>query len=177
MIGLITLAAGAASPEGKAHLLGLDAEGWVYVAITLFFVLAIFGAKGHRILTKGLDDRVSEVRKALDEAAAIRAEAEALLARAKEKHAASAAEAVALLHHARQEAKALIARAESDTSEIIARREKLAAEKIATAERAAIEAIRARAANAAIGTAKDLIVTHHAAAADGALIDEAIAAL
>ena len=176
MINLLTLAA-AAAPEAEPTLLGLDAEGWVYVGITIFFVLAIFGAKAHLKLRDALDAHIANASKALDEASAIRAEAEGFLAQAKAKLEACTKDAAQMLHQAGVEADALIAKAESDTAEIVARREKMAHEKIATAERAAVEQLRVRAGTAAIGTAGDVIAKTHGSGADKALVDEAIAAL
>ena len=177
MIDLFTLAAAVAVPEVEPKLLGLDAEGWVYVGISIFFLLAIFGAKAHLKVRDALDAHIANASKALDEASAIRAEAEAYLAEAKAKLEASTKDAAEMLHHARAEADVLIAKAEKDTADIIARREKMAHEKIATAERAAVEQLRARAGIAAIGAASDVIAKSHDAGADQSLVDEAIAAL
>src|SRR3546814_11932660 len=78
------LAAGQAeAAEHGAELLGLGAEGWVYVGITIFFLIAIFRFKAHRKVTEALDARIAATRKSLDEAQAIREEAEALLKEAK----------------------------------------------------------------------------------------------
>ena len=177
MIDLFTLAAAAAAPEVEPKLLGLDAEGWVYVGITIFFVIAIFFAKAHLKVRDALDAHIANASKALDEAAAIRAEAEGFLVEAKAKLEASTKDAAQMLHHARAEAYALITKAENDTADIVARREKMAYEKIATAERAAVEQLRMRAGTAAIGTAGDVIAKSHDAGADQSLVDEAIAAL
>ena len=177
MIDLFTLAAAAATPEAEPRLLGLDAEGWVYVGITIFFAIAIFYAKAHLKVRDVLDAHIANASKALDEAAAIRAEAETYLAEAKAKLEASTSEAAQMLHQAGVEADVLIAKAEKDTADIIARREKMAHEKIATAERAAVEQLRMRAGTAAIGTAGDVIAKSHDAGADQSLVDEAIASL
>ena len=52
------LAEAAAEHGGEHHgptLLGLDAEGWVYAGITIFFLIAIFGMKAHKKVLAGLD--------------------------------------------------------------------------------------------------------------------------
>src|SRR3954470_4909644 len=101
--------------DGAHHeeqtLLGLGPEGWVYVGLTIFLLLAIFVAKAPKRIAEALDARIAETRKQLDEAKAIRAEAEALLARAKAQQAASAGDAQAILAHAQAEATDLIAEA------------------------------------------------------------------
>ena len=167
--------------DGAHHeeptLLGLGAEGWVYVGLTIFILLAIFVAKAPKRIAEALDARIAETRKQLDEARAIRAEAEALLARAKAQQAASAGDAEAIIAHARQEASDLIAEAEKTATELTARRAKMAEDKIAAAERAALAEVRARAAEAATSAAARLIAERHDADADKPLVDRTIAGL
>jgi F-type H+-transporting ATPase subunit b len=165
----------AAVPEPK--LLGLDAEGWVYVGLTIFLLLAIFVAKAPKKITEALDARIADTRKALDEAQAIRAEAEKLLASAKAKTAAVADETAAIVAQAESEAKSLIAQAEVDVAALIGRRSQAAQDKIAAAERAAVADVRARAADASTAAARKLISEGHAAAQDSALVDQTISAL
>jgi F-type H+-transporting ATPase subunit b len=179
---LFLLAEAAAEAAGhgehpEATLLGLGAEGWVYAGVTIFFLIAIFGMKAHRQILAALDARIAETRKSLDEALAIRGEAEALLAGAKAQQAAAAKEAAGIVAHAQHEAEAIVAKAAADTAELISRREKMAEDKIGAAERAAIEELRARTAAAAAAAARSLIAAQHGATADKALVDEAIAAI
>jgi len=159
------------------ELLGLSAEGWVYVGLSIFFLLAIFVAKAPQKIAAALDARIAETRRTLDEAKAIRAEAEALLAKAKAQSDASAGDAAAIIAHAEAEAKTLIANAEVHATELTARRAKMAEDKIAAAERQAIADVRARAANAAATVAAQVIAATHDASADRALVDGAIARL
>ncbi len=173
-------AAGHAEAAGEHHeatLLGLGAEGWVYVGITIFFLIAIFVAKAPAQILAILDARIADTRKSLDEAAAIRTEAEALLADAKRQQESSVKDAAALIEHAKHEAAAIVAKAAADTKDMIGRREKMAADKIGAAERAAVEMLRARAASAATAAAGQIIAQNHGAAADKALVDGAIAGL
>lgn len=176
-IHLLLAEATAHGEHAEPKLLGLGPEGWVYAGITIFFLIAIFGAKAHRKVLGALDAQIAQTRKSLDEAAAIRTEAEALLAGAKRQQQESAKDAEALLEHARQEAAAIVAKAEIDTADVVARREKMAHDKIGAAERAAVDTLRARAASAAAGAATNLIAATHTAAADKALVDEAIAGI
>ena len=162
--------------EGPA-LLGLGAEGWVYVGITIFLLLAIFVAKAPKRIAEILDQRIADTRRQLDEAKAIRAEAEALLAQAKARNAASAGDAAAIVAHAEAEAKLMLAKAESDSAELVSRRQKMAEDKIAAAERAAIAEVRAKAADAAARAAATIIAGKHDAAADKPLVDRTIAGL
>ena len=178
LITMLSEAAGAIGHEEEGPtLLGLGAEGWVYVGLTIFLLLAIFYAKAPQKIAEALDARIANTRRQLDEAKAIRAEAEALLADAKQRSAASAGDAAAIVAHAEAEAKAMLAKAESDATDLMARRAKMAEDKIGAAERAAIAEVRQRAADAATMAATAIIAQGHDAAADQPLIDRTIAGL
>lgn len=170
--------------NGAAHgtdhgpeLLGLSAEGWVYVGLTIFILIAIFVAKAPKLITDALDARIAETRRTLDEAKAIRAEAEALLTNAQAQSRASAGDAAAIIGHAEAEAKSLLAQAELRAADLTTRRAKLAEDKIGAAERSAVAEVRATAARAAADIAAQVIVKSHSALADEALVDSAISRL
>lgn len=158
-------------------LLGLTAEGWVYVGLTIFILLALTVGKGPKKIAEMLDARIAETRRQLDEARAIRAEAEALLAKAKAQQAASAGDAQAIIAHAEQEAADLIEQAEKEAADLTARRLRMAEDKIAAAERSAVAEVRAQAADAAIRAASALIAERHDSKADKALVDSTIAGI
>ncbi len=173
-----TLADGSVHAEDHGpELLGLNAEGWVYVGLTIFILIAIFVAKAPKKITDALDARIADTRRTLDEAKDIRAEAEALLAKAKAQTEASAGDAAAIIAHAEAEAKILLAEAQVHARELTERRAKMAGDKIAAAERTAVADIRARAASAAAGIAAQVIAQTHDANADKSLIEGAIARL
>ena len=165
---------------GEEHgptLLGLGAEGWVYTGVSIFFIIAFVFVKAHKKIAAGLDAKIAETRKALDDASALRSEAEALLLAAKKKNNAAALDAKAMLAAAENEANLVVAKAEADTKLLIERRTKMAEDNIGAAERAAIAEVRAKTAAAAATAASHLIATQHSAAADSKLIDAAIAQL
>ena len=171
-LALLLLAAEAAEPEA----LGLTPPIYVALAMTVLILVALW-LKVPAMVGKGLDGSIAEIRKALDEAKALRAEAEALRAEYAAKIAGAEKDAAAMLDHAKAEASAIVAKAEANTTEMIARREKMASDKIEAAERGAIADLRAKAAEAASGAARSLIAAKHDATADKALIDEAIAGI
>ena len=152
-------------------------EFWVYVGITIFLLLALTVFKFPKLIADALDKRIADTRRQLDEAKSIRAEAEALLAEAKKRHAASAGDAAAIVAHAEDEAKQLLAKAEADAAELVVRRGKMAEDKIAAAERGAVAEVRAKAADAAAKAAAAIIAEKHGATADKALVDKTIAGL
>ena len=162
--------------HAEPSALGVTASGWV--ALSMLVVIAIMiWKKVPSIVAKALDARIATIRNQLDEAGRLRSEAEALLADAKARSAASAGDAAAIIAHAEAEAKALLAKAEADAKELIARRSKMADDKISAAERAAIASVRAKAADVATKAAAAIIAEQHGAAADKLLVDKTIAGL
>jgi F-type H+-transporting ATPase subunit b len=167
---------------GAEHLAGPVAFGFapaggIVAAAMTVLILVMIWKKVPGMLAGMLDSSIGEIRKQLDEAKVLRAEAEALRQEYADKIANAEKDAAAMLEHARHEADAIVAKAEADTTAVIARREKMASDKIAAAERAAIEELRARAAQASAAAAGKLIAAKHGAAADKALVDQAIAGI
>ncbi len=164
---------GAPQPE----LLGLQPYQWVSLSMAALLLIAFAGLKVHRTIAGGLDSKIAEIRRNLDEAKALRAEAEALRADYAAKIAAAEKDAAAMISNAETEAKAIVAKAESDTAAMIARREQMAQDKIAAAELQAVADLKARAAQASAAAAATLIAERHDAAADASLADKVIAAI
>jgi F-type H+-transporting ATPase subunit b len=159
------------------QLLGLDAEQWVYVGLLIFLLLAIFVAKAPKKVAAMLDARIAETRRELDEARAIRAEAERLLADAQARQAASATDAERIVAQAQTESQAMLAKAETDAASLIERRTRMAEDKIAAAERAAVDEVRARVATAATAAAEQLIRDRLDDRADRQLVEQTIQGL
>jgi F-type H+-transporting ATPase subunit b len=151
--------------------------GAIVAASMLVFLLILVWKKVPGTVTKSLDNQIAAIRRELDDAKALRAEAEALRAEYAARIANAEKDAAAMLDHARTESAAIVAKAEADTRETIARREKMASDKIAAAERAAVDELRATAAAAAAAAAGQIIAARHGADADKALVDNAIAGL
>jgi F-type H+-transporting ATPase subunit b len=181
MANLLTLLSAAAEHAGGEHAepmaFGFVTPGmWVAASMTVLILVALYLGVP-KMLTGALDTGIAEIRKQLDEAKALRAEAEALRKEYADKIANAEKDAAAMLEHARHEAEAIVAKAEADTTAVIARREKMAEDKIAAAERGAIADLRAKAAEAAASAARGLIVQNHGAAADKKLVNEAIGSI
>ncbi|KPF74362.1 hypothetical protein IP88_08150 [alpha proteobacterium AAP81b] len=171
---------GTEAPGGEhaeATLLGVGAEGWVYVSLAIFLILAVAVGKLPARIAGALDARIAGVRRQLDEARAIRAEAETLLADARARQQAAQADAAAIVARAHSEAAELTAASEKAAAETIARRTAAAEAKIAAAERAAEAELRAELARQVTGAAASLIAGKADAAMQARLTDEAIAAL
>lgn len=171
-----TLASGDAH-HAEPTLLGLGAEQWVYTGVAIFLVLAVLVFKAPALIARALDDRIAGVKKQLDEAAALRAEAEALLADAKAKTAAAEAEAAAIRARAEAEAEALVKASEAAASEAIARLTAAAESRIAAAERAAAAELKAEVAAQVTRAAAAIIAARADKELMTRLTDEAIAGL
>jgi F-type H+-transporting ATPase subunit b len=162
------------APEPRAF--GLDAPA--FVALAMVAVILIFlWKKVPSAIGAALDRKIGTIRAQLDEAAGLRAEAEALKAEYLAKAEAADAERRTMLERARHEAESIVAQAKSDTAALIERRARMAEDRIAAAERHAIEEVRARAASAAAAAAVRLISEEVDAGADKALVDRAIEGL
>lgn len=155
---------------------GFGPGAWVALAMLAVFALMLkVGVP--KIVAGMLDKQIADVRKSLDDAARLRAEAEALRDEYAAKIAGAEKHASEMLDHAHVEAKAIVDKAKADTTAVIARRQRMAEDKIGAAERSAIADLRAMAASAAAAAAGALIADKHDAKADKALVDEAIGAI
>jgi F-type H+-transporting ATPase subunit b len=172
--------AGTQAHGGEEHAtpsaLGFDATMLVALAMIVVIALALW-KKVPAMIGAALDKQISGIKEQLDQATALRAEAEAIKAEYEAKAKQAATDAEAMKAAAEEEAKLIVAQAKEDATALIGRRAKAAEEKIAAAERAAIADVRAKAASAAAAAAAQLIATHHDAKADATLIDESINAL
>ena len=160
----------------EATALGFNTTGWVGIA-ALVVLVGMLIVKVPAKIAASLDKQIAGVRAQLDEAKALRADAERLRAEYEAKAKAAEADAVTMRQHAQQEANQIIAKAKRDAEELMARRTKRAEDKIAAAERNAIAEVRALAAETATRAAAMLIAEHHDAGADRAMIDRAITGL
>jgi F-type H+-transporting ATPase subunit b len=167
---------GGGSAEHEATALGLNAGGWV--ALAMIVVLGFFIWKRvPATLAKAFDQKIAAIRAQLEEATSIRKEAEALKAEYQAKAEAADQDAAAMVERARHEAEVIIAKAEEDAKALVERRKALAEAKIAAEERAAIDELRATAARAATAAAAKLIAERNDAKTDKAMVDQAIAGL
>lgn len=175
---LTTAAAeGGAEHHADPALFGvLNGTVWVSIAMLVFLGIVVWKG-GVRAVTAMLDRQIADIRKQLDDAKTLRAEAEQLRDEYARKIADAEASAAEMATHAEHEAEAIVAQARKDAAELVERRGKMAEDKIAAAERAALAEVRARAATAATQAAAALLAERHGADADKALVDRTIAGL
>jgi len=156
------------------HLLQYP-EVWVLLAVAIFAALVWKPARNYVVGT--LDERSTRIRGELAEARKLRDEAEQLLTEYQRKQHEAAAEAQAIVAHAREEAERIAAQAARDLEQSLERRQRLAEERIAQAESKAVDEIRAVAVDVAINAARDVIVSDLDERRGAALLDTAIESL
>ncbi|MDO5759024.1 MAG: F0F1 ATP synthase subunit B [Rhodobacterales bacterium] len=121
-----------------------------------------------------LDKRAVVIRSELDEARALREEAQALVASYERKQKDVQEQADRIVAQAKSEAKTAAAQAREDLKKSIARRLQAAEDRIASAEAEAVREVRNRAVTIAIAAARDVIAAQMTAAEANKLIDSGI---
>jgi F-type H+-transporting ATPase subunit b len=149
-----------------------DPTFWVAVAFLAFVALAARPVSG--ALTGALDARSARIRAELEEAQALREEAQKTVAEFKRKQRDAIKEAERILDHAKVEAGRLRERAERDLEAALERREQAALDKIAQAEAQALQEVRDRAIEVALLATAKLIAENLDPERSGAMIDRAI---
>lgn len=167
---------GAPEHHPLPEALGFNAPEWIAWAMVAVLAILIW-KRVPALIGKALDSKIAAIRAQLDEAAQLRAEAEAIKAEYEAKAAHADAEAATVLERARAEADGIVRQAESDASALVERRARMAEDKIAAVERAALDQVRAKAAQAAAAAAESLIREKLDAGADKPLVDRTIEGL
>ncbi len=148
---------------------------WYSLALVIFFVLAIkFGGK---VITAWLDSNIARITADMQQAKALRAEAEALVDSYRRKQQEALQEAEAILSHARHEAENIRTEAAEQTAIMLKRHEQLALEKISLAEAAATRQVRDYAVDLAMQATRELLTAELKAEQQNRLTEEALVEL
>ncbi|MGK8233590.1 MULTISPECIES: F0F1 ATP synthase subunit B [Roseovarius] len=153
----------------------LSNTNFVVLLAFLLFVGFLIYVKVPTLLGKKLDERAANIKGELDEARALREEAQTLLASYERKQKDVQAQADRIVAQAKEEANAAAEEAKEEIKASIARRMQAAEEQIASAEARAIRDVRDQAVVVAVAAARDVIAKQMTAADGNALIDAAIA--
>ncbi len=146
--------------------------------VTLAFILFIgvlFYFKVPSVIAGMLDKRADGIKSEIDEARALREEAQTLLASYERKQQDVKDQADRIVTAAKAEATEAANQARVDLDKSITRRIAAAEEQITSAQDAAVKEVRDQAIVIAIAAAKDVIAKNMSAAEGNALIDSAIA--
>ena len=146
------------------------------IAVGLILFLAVLVFVGVPNLIAGyLDAKAGKIQAELDEAARLRAEAEALLAQIRTEKAEAEAQAAEMLRSAEADARLMEVEAKAKLEETLARRQALAERRIAQAEAQASAEVKAAAADLAARAAEQILAARLAGQKSDPLLDAAIA--
>lgn len=140
----------------------------------ILFILVLFYFKVPGMIGKMLDQRAEGIKNELDEARALRDEAQAILASYERKQKEVHEQADRIVEAARKDAEAVAAQAKEDLAKSVARRLAAAEDQITSAQSAAERDVRDAAVSIAINAARDVIAKQLTAAEANKLIDAAI---
>jgi F-type H+-transporting ATPase subunit b len=135
-------------------------------------VLIYFGVPG--MISRKIDERAVRIKAELDEARALRDEAQTLLAGYERRQKEVKDQAADIVTAARAEAEKAAVAAKVDIRKSVARRMQTATEQITAAEQAAVRQIRDRAVSVAVAAAADVLKAKMKADDANRLIDSAI---
>jgi F-type H+-transporting ATPase subunit b len=153
--GAATLASPAIAATGPFFSLG-NSDFVVLVAFLIFVgVVVYFGVP--RMITGMLDSRAERVRTELENARALREEAQTMLAEFERRQKDVQDEAARIVAQARSDAEAASAQAKKDLEASLARRMDAAEAQIASTEAAAVREVRDRAVQVAVAAAAEVI--------------------
>ncbi|WP_113911103.1 F0F1 ATP synthase subunit B [Roseovarius dicentrarchi] len=170
------IAALVASPALAASgpFFSLSNTNFVVTLAFILFVGFLIYMKVPGKIGEMLDKRAEGIKSELDEARALREEAQALLASYERKQKDVQAQADRIVAQAKTEATAVAEQAREDLKKSIARRLQSAEDRIASAEAEAVREVRDQAISIAIAAAREVIAKQMTAAEANKLIDSGI---
>ena len=174
IITLIALVAASPAFAAKGPFFSLANTDFIVVVSFILFVGVLFYFKVPSMLTGLLDKRAEGIQSEIDEARALREEAQTLLASFERKQRDVQEQADRIVVAAKESATEIAAQAKLDLEKSIERRLRAAEDQIASAEASAVRQVRDEAVRIAIGTASEVIARDMKAARADALVEEAI---
>jgi F-type H+-transporting ATPase subunit b len=157
------------------HLYDLsNPELWVAVGLILFIAIVVFSG-ALKMVGAALDAKAAKIQSELDEAARLRAEAEALLAQICQERAEAEPQAADMLKAAEDEARRMETETKAKLEESLARRQQLAERRIAQAEAQATADVKAAAVELAAKQAETILAARLAAGGADPVLDQAVA--
>ncbi|MDA7428470.1 F0F1 ATP synthase subunit B [Primorskyibacter aestuariivivens] len=175
LMTLALIASGSPALAASGPFFSLGNTDFIVLLAFLLFIAVLIYFKVPGLLGGMLDKRAEGIRNELDEARAIREEAQTLLASYERKQQEVKEQAARIVEHAKEEARLAGDKAQEDLKASIARRMAAAEDQIASAQAGAVKEVRDRAAAVAIAAAEQVIAKQMTAADAGKLIDDAIA--
>lgn len=169
----LTMASPAFAASGP--FLSLRNTDFVVLLAFILFILVLLKFKVPSTLTGLLDKRADGIQSELDEARALREEAQTILASYERKQKEVQEQATRIVAQAKEDATAAAEQAKLDLQASITRRLNAAEEQIVSAQSKAVKEVRDQAVVIAVGAANEVIANGMTAAEGNKLIDAAIA--
>ena len=170
----VTLALTSPAFAASGPFVSLKNTNFIVLLAFLLFIAVLVYLKVPSLLGGMLDKRAEGIKSELDEARALREEAQTILASYERKMAEVKEQADKIVAAAKEEAAEAAEQAKVDLEKSIARRLAAAEDQIASAEAAAVRDVRDQAIAIATATAGEVIAKQMTAAQGNALIDAAI---
>ncbi|MBV7407673.1 F0F1 ATP synthase subunit B [Maritimibacter sp. DP1N21-5] len=174
LLTLLPLVAATPALAATGPFFSLHNTNFIVLLAFILFVLVLIYFKVPGMVGGLLDKRAAGIRAELDEARALREEAQTILASYERKQKEVAEQAAQIVEHAKTEAATAAEVAKEDLKASIVRRLAAAEDQIKSAEAAAIREVKDKAVTVAIAAAKDIIAKNISAAEGNKLIDAAI---
>jgi F-type H+-transporting ATPase subunit b len=171
---LIALSAASPALAAGGAFFSLHNTNLVVLISFTIFVAFLLWLKVPSLVGRMLDKRADGIKAELDEARALRDEAQVLLASYERKQKDVQEQANRIVSHAKSEANAAAEQAREDLKKSIARRMQAAEDRIASAESEAIREVRDSAVAIAIAAARDVIAKQMTTAEANKLIESGI---
>ncbi|MBV7377850.1 F0F1 ATP synthase subunit B [Maritimibacter dapengensis] len=174
LFSLLPFVAAGPAVAATGPFVSLGNTDFIVLLAFIAFVLVLLYFKVPGMIGGLLDKRADGIKAELEEARALREEAQTILASYERKQKEVAQQADQIVEHAKAEAAAAAEVAKEDLKSSIARRLAAAEDQIKSAESAAIKEVRDSAITTAIAAAQDIISKKMTAAEGNKLIDAAI---
>lgn len=175
LTALFAIAASPALAAGDKPLFSLANTDFVVSVAFVIFIGILVYYKVPGLVGGMLDKRANSIKAELDEAKALREEAQSLLASYERKQKEVQEQSERIVAAAKEEATNAATAAKEEIAKSIMRRLAAAQDQIASAEASAVKEVRDQAIAVAVGVAKDVMATQMDAKAAGAMIDASIA--
>lgn len=158
----------------SADFYKLSNTDFIVLISFLLFIAVLFYFKVPKMIGEQLDKRADGIQSELDEARALREEAQALLASYERKQREVQEQADRIVAAAKEGATEAADQAKADLAQSIERRVQAAQDQIASAEASAVKQVRDEAAQIAVAAAGEVVAKGMSAAKSSSMLDEAI---
>ena len=171
---LLAMMATPALAAGDYPWYSLNDTNFVVLIAFVIFILVLLYFKVPKTIGGMLDTRAETIKAEIEEARALREEAQTVLASFERKQKEVEGHVAGIIAHAKKESELAAEAAKQDLKDSIARRLQAAEDQIKSAEESAVREVKDKAVAVAIAAARDVISKGMSAGDAGDLIDKAI---